>query len=127
MRSNTKISLQEHLAQSINRLTTRITYIILISFITMLAFILRKAWVEYKVDKNIETAEIWLSIFKDGFLILSGVLTTLIGYYFGSKGSEVVLDQYKEISRKAETLEENLERSSPLNEDQIDGVESFPN
>ncbi|WP_353776962.1 hypothetical protein [Winogradskyella sp. 3972H.M.0a.05] len=126
MDKKAKTSLQEQLAKSINRLTIRITYIVLISFIIILAFVLGKAWAEYKVDKSIETAEVWLNIFKDGFLILSGVLTTLIGYYFGSKGSEVVLDQYKEVSKKAETLEENLERSSPSDEDQTQGMESFP-
>ncbi len=126
MEFNTKLSLQEQLSKRINRLTTTITFVVLISFITILSFVLGKAWAEYRVDGDIETAEIWLNIFNDGFLILSGILTTLIGYYFGSKGSEMAMDQYKKVSEQAEELEDSLQRSSPLNEDQTAGVNSFP-
>lgn len=30
----------------------------------------------------------WLELFKSGFLILGGGLTTIIGYYFGSRGAQ---------------------------------------
>ena len=30
----------------------------------------------------------WFNLFKEGFLILSGAIATVIGYYFGSKNSE---------------------------------------
>ena len=30
----------------------------------------------------------WLDLFKSGFLILGGGLTTVLGYYFGSRGTQ---------------------------------------
>ena len=33
-------------------------------------------------------AKDWFELFKSGFLILGGGLTTVIGYYFGSRGTD---------------------------------------
>lgn len=133
-------SIREDLAKSITNLTTNITYIVLISFIIILASMLIKAMVDYNLAENTETGEVWLSLFKDGFLLLGGVFTTLIGYYFGSKGSDVVIDQYKQVSTQKQKLEgenkqlaenkdelqKNLDRISPTTEADADDVEAFP-
>ncbi len=46
----------------------------------------------------------WLELFKSGFLVLGGSLTTIIGYYFGSRGVEKAQD-VAEIARRG--FEEN--------------------
>ena len=123
-RKNTDLPLREQIIRNINKLTTSITYIVLVSFVVILSLILIKAWIEFTVDEgNIKTGEVWLDIFKDGFIILSGILTTLIGYYFGSKGNDISLEKYEQVSSKAEEFERELERLSPTNEDITEGIE----
>ena len=38
---------------------------------------------------NNENNTEWFNLFKDGFLILSGAIATIIGYYFGSKNRAI--------------------------------------
>lgn len=68
---------------------------------------------------------VWFDIFKSGFLLLGGALTTVIGYYFGSSGireaeasasialreanaakAELEKERRKEEERKAPTTQE---------------------
>lgn len=37
-------------------------------------------------------ADVWVELLKSGFLILGGGLTTIIGYYFGSRGVQEAQD-----------------------------------
>jgi len=46
----------------------------------------------------------WFNLFKDGFLILAGAITTIIGYYFGSRRTESIetdLKRTKNAKNKA--------------------------
>lgn len=71
------------------------------------------------------SSKIWFDIFKSGFLLLGGALTTIIGYYFGSAGireaeaiastamreanaakAELENEKRKEVDRKAPTSQE---------------------
>jgi hypothetical protein len=38
--------------------------------------------------KTGDDGKVWTDLFKSGFLILGGGLTTIIGYYFGSRGTQ---------------------------------------
>ena len=91
------MNLRESLTKTNNNATNRIAYVILVVFSLYLFIILFKALslfspVNMEDPKKIEHAQKWLSLFKDGFLLLGGALTTLIGYYFGTKGSEAALE-----------------------------------
>jgi len=48
----------------------------------------------------------WFNLFKEGFLILSGAIATVIGYYFGSKNSEAAQSELTlEKERKQAVIE----------------------
>ena len=117
-------SIANELKRNLDKLTTNITYTVLISFIILLTILLIKSWVAYEVDSNGNNkGEVWLELFRDGFLILSGILTTLIGYYFGNRGSDAALKQVEEIKKENQKLLEDLSLLSPTNEDQDSGIE----
>jgi hypothetical protein len=46
-------------------------------------------------------AEKWLEIFKSGFLLLGGGLTTITGYYFGSRQTRQAVSQGAEMDKQA--------------------------
>jgi len=54
----------------------------------------------------------WLELFKSGFLILGGMVTTVIGYYFGHRTAEEAQDQAAHAiagKARAETQKQRLE------------------
>lgn len=53
--------------------------------------------------KSGEESQMWVELLKSGFLLLGGGLTTIIGYYFGSRGVQEAQDV-------AEKAREELER-----------------
>jgi len=44
----------------------------------------------------------WFILFKDGFLILAGAMTTIIGYYFGSRRTESVESDLRNAKEEKE-------------------------
>lgn len=116
-------SIVEELKRNLDRLTTNITYTVLIAFILVLIILLIKSWVSFEVVEGVNKGEVWLGLFRDGFLILSGILTTLIGYYFGNRGSDTALKQVEEIKKENQRLLEDLGSLSPTNEDQDSAIE----
>lgn len=42
----------------------------------------------------------WFNLFKDGFLILAGAITTIIGYYFGSKRTEIIESDLRRVKKE---------------------------
>jgi hypothetical protein len=74
----------------------------------------------------------WFELFKEGFLFLSGALTTVIGYYFGSRGTQeaeastaIALKEAKQLREQAEKERKNLEslrafieNQAPTNDEQ---------
>ncbi len=43
----------------------------------------------------------WLDLFKSGFLILGGGLSTVIGYYFGSRGTQMAEAGAEQVKKEA--------------------------
>ena len=52
--------------------------------------------------KTGEEAAAWIQLLKSGFLILGGGLTTIIGYYFGSRGIQEAQDMAEQARARAE-------------------------
>ena len=53
----------------------------------------------------------WLDLFKSGFLVLGGGLTTVIGYYFGSRGVEEAQKVAEDARKSFEETEADLEEA----------------
>jgi CHASE3 domain sensor protein len=119
------LPLNELLARNLDKLTTRITYIVLTGFVLVLLILMIKAWTTFEVVNGQNVGKEWLDLFRDGFLILSGILTTLIGYYFGNRGSEAALKQIEEIKKENEKLLANLDSIAPTIEEEDAGVEAI--
>ena len=47
---------------------------------------------------------VWFDLFKNGFLFLGGALTTVIGYYFGSRGIQEAEMKEREALKELEIL-----------------------
>lgn len=65
-------------------------------------------------------SEIWIDLFKSGFLILGGALTTVIGYYFGSRGvqdAEANALRANERASSAELLLDQVRAAPTTRED----------
>ena len=58
-----------------------------------------------------ETSQLWFDLFKSGFLILGGGLTTVIGYYFGSRGIQ-------EAEARAAAAQQELDQARTELDDQ---------
>ena len=57
----------------------------------------------------------WFNLFKDGFLILAGAITTIIGYYFGSKRTEIIESDLRKVKReKNRAVRENKAKEAAL-------------
>ena len=56
---------------------------------------------------------------------MGGILTTLIGYYFGSRGSNIALKQVEKIKEDNEKLQANLSSLAPTNEEQDSEIEEI--
>lgn len=114
------------LARNLDKLTRNITYVVLIAFILILAALLIKAFISYKAPENGKEIGLeWLNLFRDGFLVLGGILTTLVGYYFGNRGSEAALKEAEEIRKETEQVSETLSALAPTDEDQDSGMEQI--
>jgi len=123
------MGLRESILKSNNNATNIIAYVILAVFSTFLIIILLNALTLYNSDtkdiERIKFAEKWLDLFKDGFLLLGGALTTLIGYYFGNKGSEAALKTAENYTKEAEKLINELDKAAPtFNEEENDDQEN---
>lgn len=124
------MNIRESIVKSNNNATNVIAYVILGVFCTFLLVILIKSYnlystIESNADPNLKYAEKWLSLFKDGFLLLGGALTTLIGYYFGNKNSEAALNAAEQYNKEAETLMSQLNESAPTNEEIDSDIQAF--
>ncbi|MEN8178112.1 MAG: hypothetical protein ABFS39_05770 [Pseudomonadota bacterium] len=74
----------------------------------------------------------WYELFKEGFLFLSGALTTVIGYYFGSRGTQeaeastaIALKEAKQLRelvekerKDLESMKDFIENQAPTNDEQ---------
>ncbi|MGA1873659.1 MAG: hypothetical protein ACMUHY_08290 [Thermoplasmatota archaeon] len=56
----------------------------------------------------------WFSLFKEGFLILSGAIATVIGYYFGSRSSEAA---QSELTLEKESKQAVIEAKESIMKD----------
>ena len=56
------------------------------------------------------TNGMWFDLFKSGFLLLGGALTTIIGYYFGSRGVQEAEAKAATALHEAEKAREEAEK-----------------
>ncbi len=59
----------------------------------------------------------WVSLFRDAFLILGGSLGTVIGYYFGSKGTRNAEERALQAKNEAENAIKQSETEKKLAEE----------
>lgn len=60
--------------------------------------------------KDPPSDQVWFDLFKSGFLILGGGLTTVVGYYFGSRGIQEAEDRVAIALQEANRAKEEAER-----------------
>lgn len=113
------LAVEKAIRERMNNITRVITYGALGGFIILLVILLAISVYYYKDNgaDGIEGQE-WLSLFKDGFLVLSGVVTTLIGYYFGNRGTDLALQQVERVREESISLAEAAERAAPSIEEE---------
>jgi H+/Cl- antiporter ClcA len=81
---------------------------VILAFVIMGAYCGALGWVLYVASKKDQpNADKWIDVFKSGFLLLGGGVTTLIGYYFATKGTADT------AARVAATVAESVIRSMP--------------
>lgn len=95
----------------IARTTKRIAYILLGLYGICLVAVAVAAFSEAPSDDRV-----WFELFKSGFLLLGGALTTVIGYYFGSRGVQeaettagIALGEKDKARHQLEKVEKQLE------------------
>lgn len=98
--------------------TNTIAYIVLTVFCGFLLMILIKSISLYsRPEPDIVSGKEWLTLFKDGFLLLGGAMTTLIGYYFGSKGSDQALMTAEQLKAEAEKIVKEIGKQAPTTDE----------
>jgi hypothetical protein len=95
----------------IARTTKRIAYILLGLYGICLMAVAVAAFIEGSSGDRV-----WFELFKSGFLLLGGALTTVIGYYFGSRGVQeaeitagIALGERDKARQQLEKIERQLE------------------
>lgn len=82
------------------------------------------------VFKSGEDSKSWLDLFKSGFLLLGGALTTIIGYYFGSRGVQEAQATATLAIREADKAKEQVKteriKGEAVNEELRPTKEDFP-
>lgn len=124
------MNLRETITKANNNATNRIAYVVLAVFCIFLLIILINALFMFSTGnwnnpEKMEYAQTWLSLFKDGFLLLGGALTTLIGYYFGTKGSEAALENAEKYTKEAEKLVSELDEAAPTYDENESQIQAF--
>ena len=68
------------------------------------------------IDETIETLDnsFWEELFKTGFLLIGGSLTSVVGYYFGNQG----IDSARRSAEQAQEMAEVAKREAKRAEDQ---------
>ena len=102
--------------KNIAQTTNKIAFLVLSIFSTLLLVVLIKAILSE--DAN----TIWFSAFKDGFLLLGGAFTTLIGYYFGSRGGDLAISEAERKEQKAAQIEKQFENIAPTSTENTEGM-----
>ena len=120
-------SIRDYLSKKNNQTTNAIAYIVLFVFSIFLSIILYKAATLFTDDgKMTDSGQKWLEIFNNGFLLLGGALTTLIGYYFGNKGSEIAQSNAEKLLKEAEDKLKRLEQEAPTEEEtDVSGMQAI--
>jgi hypothetical protein len=92
---------EDHIA----RTSKNIAYALLVSY--AVALILIGIVAAFKPSGD---GDAWLDLFKSGFLILGGGLTMVIGYYFGSRGTQAAEERGALALQEAQKANEEAER-----------------
>jgi hypothetical protein len=77
------------------RTSKRIAYFLIVVYGFLLAGVFFVSWT-INADTNF-----WTELFKAGFLLLGGALTTIIGYFFGSRAIQEAEDSAKKAILEA--------------------------
>jgi hypothetical protein len=94
---------KSNLEGPIARSAKHIAYFFIVVYATCLVIILFFAFYEPTSGDRI-----WYNLFKSGFLLLGGALTTIIGYYFGSRGTQEAERSAKIAERDTDRINEEL-------------------
>ena len=93
------------------RTTKRIAFLLLGLYAVSLLLALLAA-----IYEDPSSNRVWFELFKNGFLLLGGALTTVIGYYFGSRGlqeaemsASIAQQEAERRAREAERAKADLE------------------
>jgi len=99
----------------------------IIAFALITIFLLVLIW--SGIVSTVKDDETWFNLYKEGFLLLAGAITTIIGYYFGSRRAEAIENQYRTMnatmkrSRKevdtALNMVKELKMSLPRSDDPV--------
>lgn len=101
----------------IARTTKRIAYILLGLYGIGLAAVAAAAFSEGSSGDRV-----WFELFKSGFLILGGALTTVIGYYFGSRGVQEAETTAGIALRERDRAREELEKKKQQVKEMQEGL-----
>jgi hypothetical protein len=97
---------------------SRTTRIIAFALLALYALALLLIGIVAAAKKDPESSQIWFDLFKSGFLIMGGGLTTVIGYYFGSQGIQ-------EAEARVATAQQELDQARAEMEKQRLKIEEF--
>ena len=87
------------------RTSKHIAYWLLALYSSALLFMAAFAGILEVVGRG---SEIWFDLFKSGFLILGGALSTVVGYYFGSRGIQEAEANAQAAGQRAKAAESEL-------------------
>ena len=128
-KDNTQLSPEGHISKT----SRRIAYSLLALYASALLLI----GIVAALKDDPQVSQVWFDLFKSGFLILGGGLTTIIGYYFGSRGIQDAetrtatalkeLDQARDElanqQKKVKELSDKLEdRQAPTVNEETPGI-----
>ena len=114
------MSLKDFAEKTNIQTTTTISYIILFVFCGLVLLIYFHITSDSKIIDD--EGKLWFDLFKYGFVILGGALTTLIGYYFGKRGSDLVLDQAEKLNKESEEILKSSEENAPTTNEETEDI-----
>lgn len=67
----------------------------------------------------------WYSLFKNGFIVISNLLTVLVGYYFGFRTGDAALEKASDLYTETEQIVKNVEILSPTTEEDMSDIRAI--
>lgn len=86
--------------------TTRMIALWLLAFYSLCLFTALITAIGFHFSGNIDSGNLWYSVFKDGIALLAGALATVIGYYFGNRNTDVAFETAREATAQVRDAEQ---------------------